>query len=321
MPNTAYTDLIIPSILNTDTMVDFTKKFDFAMRGVASRIDAGPGHFMNMRKWNELVSTTVQRMTSNGSYAVRAGSQNEDITPILHMIDKFGADDLAKRVSGEDVTGALASMLAQYWVGVTRDKLLIVLGSLFNRTGGLLATSNKNDVFVDANTGQVYLTPAGAIDGLAKLGANMEDIAVWAMHSLTKSKLDKANFLETNVNTSAYGNSGELVKTFLGKPIMVDDSCTAFAGTTCTLGGFRTYGLGIGSMAMGIQAPISTEMLRSENAADLLITQFHSGFGVRGCAWNSATVNPTDAQLATVSNWSLAYASAKLVRVVAIDHN
>ena len=320
MGATAYTDLIIPNILDTDTNVDFVKKFDFALMGAAERIPAGPGHFVNVRKWNEL-SGTAKRMTAGGSYPISNASQNEDIAVILHMIDKFGMEDLAKKISGMEGTDAISAMLSQYWVANARDKFLIVLGSLFNRTGGLLATTNKNDVFVDANTGQVYLTPANAIDGLVKIGANMDDIDVWAMNSLTRSKLDKAGYLETNVNTSAYGIVGASVKTFLGKPVMIDDSNTSFVGVTCTLGGFRTYGLGYGSMAMAVQSPISTEQLRSENAADLLVSQFHAAFHVRGAKWNSATVNPTDADLATVGNWALTYASAKQVRVIAIDHN
>jgi hypothetical protein len=321
MGATAYTDLIIPELLNTETMVDFTKKFDFAMMGAAERVDVGAGHTVSIRKFNELTGT-AKRMTTAGSYPISNATQNEDIAVILHLIEKWGAEDLAKVTSGLDVIGAISAMVAQYWVGQARDKMLIVLESLFNRTAGLLATTNKNDVFVDANTGQVYLTPATAIDGLAKLGANMDDIQMWAMHSLTRSILDKADALETNHNLEAYGNNGGAgVKTFLGKPILVDDSCTRFTGTTCTLGGFRTYGLGIGSMALGIQQAISTEKLRSENAVDLLISQFHFAPHVRGCKYVGTSENPTDAQLATVTNWELAYASAKQVRVIAIDHN
>lgn len=319
MGATSYSNVIIPEILNTETMVDFAKKFDFAMAGAAERVnDVGPGHFVGIRQWNELTGT-AHRMTSGGSYPVNNATQNKDIAVILHLLEKFGAEDLAKIVSGEDITGAIAGMLADYWVGQTRDKFLIVLGALFNRTSGLLGTSNKNDVFVDGTTGLVYLTPATAIDGLQKIGANMGDIDMWAMHSLTYARLLKAGSLETNVNISAYNINGAAIQTFLGKPIMVDDNCTTFSGTTAT--GYRTYGMGMGSLALGIQNPVSTEQLRSENAVDLLVSQFHFAPHVRGCKWNSSTENPTDAELATVSNWALAYSSASKVRVVAIDHN
>lgn len=320
MAATAYTDLIIPEILNTETMVDFAKKFDFAMMGAAERVGVGAGHFVSVRKFNELTGT-AKRMTSGGSYPVSNASQNEDIAVILHLIEKWGADDLAEVTSGLDVISAISSMIAQYWVGQTRDKMLLVLEALFNRTNGLLSSTNKNDVFVDANTGQVYLTPATAIDGLAKLGANMDDIAVWAMHPLTRAILDKAGALETNNNLSAYGGAGAGVKTFLGKPIIIDSSSTRFAGATCTLGGFRTYGLGMGSLALGIQRDISTEKIRSENAATLLVSQFHVAPHVRGCKYVGTTENPTDAELSTVTNWNLAYANANQVRVIAIDHN
>jgi len=316
--STTYSNVIIPDILNTDTMVDFAKKFDFALMGAAERVDVGPGHFVNVRKFNELTGT-ASRMTSGGSYPINNATQSKDIAVILHLIEKFGAEDLAKVTSGQDITGAIAGLLAQYWVGQTRDKILIVLGALFNRVSGILATTNKNDVFVDQTTGKVYLTPATAIDGLAKLGANMDDVDVWAMHSLTRAALDKAGFLETNVNTSAYGMIGAATKTFLGKPVFVDDSCTTFAGSLAT--GYRTYGLGRASLALGIQQAISTEQLRSENAADLLVSQFHFAPHVRGVKWTSTTENPADTDLATVSNWALAYSNANKVRVIAIDHN
>jgi hypothetical protein len=317
MAATTLTDVVIPSILNTETMVDFSKKFDFIMMGAAERLPVSAGETVHIRQWNELSGTALQ-MTGAGSYPVTSATQADDIAVILHRLQKFGAEDLAAVTSGQNITSAISGMLSDYWVGQTQNQLLTVLGSLFNRTSGLLATTNKNDVFVDSTTGLVYFTPATAAAGAAKIGDNMNDIAMWVMHSVTYAKLLAAGYLETNTNVSAYGMTGGVVTLFMGKPVLISDNCTTFAGSTAT--GYRTYGIARGAMALGVQQDIRTEILRSENALDLVISQFHFAPHVRGCKWGGAT-NPTDAALAVVGSWTLAYSSAKQVRVVAIDHN
>lgn len=319
MAATTLTDVVIPSILNTETMVDFSKKFDFAMMGAAERLPVSAGATVSIRKWNEL-SGDDHVMTGGGSYPVDNASQSEDIAVILRRFKKYGSEDIAKVASGQDITSGISGMISDYWVGKTQQKLLIVLESLFNRTGGLLATTNKNDVYVDTATvgNQKFFTPANAAVGCAKIGDNMNDISMWIMHSTTYASLLAAGYLETNTNTSAYGIMNGAVSMFMGKPVLVSDNCTTFTGTSAT--GYRTYGLGRGAMALGVQQDIKTEILRSENALDLVNSQFHFAPHVRGCKWGGAT-NPTDAALAVVGSWTLAYSAAKQVRVIAVDHN
>lgn len=320
MSATNSSNLIIPEILRTEVNVDFAKLFDFMFGGMAERDpNVGPGEFVNVRGFNEL-SGDDEVMVDGGTYSTNNLTTYKDIAPILHRIRKFGAEDLGNIVSGQDATGAIKRMISRYFAGRVSTCFISVLTGLFASSGPLNAT-NLHSVYVDTATAgdRVKLTPAVAAVAAGLLGDNMLDLGVWMMHSATYATLLAAGYLETNNNLSAFNIENGKIMTFVGKPIVVADTVAPATGSNCNR--YRTYYAAKGALYLGIQKDLDPEQSRDSNKIDIISTDLHFCAHVRGCKWSVATVNPTNAALATATNWALAYPSAKQVRVVAIDHN
>lgn len=320
MAATNSTNLVIPEIMRTEVNVEFAKIFDLSFMGAAERDDTVPaGELINVRGFNEL-SGDAEVMVDGGTYSTNPLSTNKDVAVILHRIKKFGAEDLGRIVSGMDATAAVRAMIARYFLKEVQNRFLNVLEALFDSSAGVLRSSNRLSVYVDhATVGRGFLTPANGATVMSKIGDNMFDLGVWAMHSATYAYLLANKYLETNTNGSAYGIDGVgNIVTFMGKPIMVSDFCTKVAGASATM--FRTYLLGRGSLYLGIQKDINPEYSRDSNKIDIISTDMHFATHCRGVKWNTTT-NPTNALLATPASWALSYALAKQVRVVALDHN
>jgi len=305
--------------MRTEVNVDFAKIFDFMFQGAAERDpNVGAGELVNIRGFNEL-SGDAERMTDGGVYSTNNASTFKDIGVILHRIKKFGAEDLGNIVSGQDATGAIRRMISRYFAKEVAARFLDVLTGVF-ASGGPLNSSNRLGVYVDdaSASKRVKLTPAVGAQGMAKIGDNLNDLALWIMHSATYATLLAAGYLESSSNLSAYDMTNGIVGRFMGKPIMISDTLTATAGTHCS--SYRTYLVARGALYLGIQKDINPEYSRDSNKIDIVSTDMHFCAHVRGCKFN-ATANPTNATLQDGASWALAYASEKQCRVVAIDHN
>jgi hypothetical protein len=319
MSATNTTNLIVPRITRTDLNVDFAKNFGMTFGGMADMGPVAAGHFVPVRGFNEL-SGDDERMTDGGTYSTNNLTTYEDVGVILHRLKKFGAEDLGAIISGMEPTAAINRMISKYFVGQTAAKFISVLKALF-ATSGPLNLTNLSSVYVDSATAgdRIKLTPSVAAVAAGLLGDNMMDLGVWLMHSATYATLLAAGYLETNTNLSAYNIENGMITTFVGKPVVVADSIPGVTGTNCP--SYRTYYAARGSLFLGVQKDLNPEQSRDSNKIDIISTDFHYCAHVRGCKWNSATTNPTNAELETATNWALAYSSAKQVRVVAIDHN
>jgi hypothetical protein len=316
---TGISNLIIPSELRDRAQVNLAKLLDFMSRGAAIRQDVGAGEFANMRGFNEL-SGDDEVLTDSSTHDVHSIDQHKDIAPVCHRIKNYGASDLAAIVSGADPMDAISRQIANYFANVANTALLKCLVGAF-ASGGPLNGTNFYDVY--NNSSPVYLTPTTAVTGMAKIGDEMNNLGVIFMHSATFATLLKAGYLESNANLSAYGISNDgSVMTFMGRPVVVSDKCPLTVGTGTYPNEYTTFIAALGSLAMGIQKDVNPEVGRDEkNKKDFIATDFHFAPHVNGVKWNVATTNPTNTDLATGSNWALAYSNAKFVRVVAIKHN
>lgn len=319
MAYTSWDEMIIPSELRDRTQIDMAKLLDFMFRGAAVRENVGPGEFVNVRGFNELTGSDVV-MSKGGVYDVESINQFEDISPVCRRIKVYGAEDLAKIASGADPMGAIARQISNYFSNVMGAALLNSLVGIF-ATGGPLNLTNLHDKY--NNTTPVYLTPAVGAVAMAKIGDNMDSLGVIFMHSGTYATLLAAGYLETNQNLSAYGitNDGS-IKTFMGKPVLVSDKCPLTVGTGTYPNEYISYFCALGSLGFGIQKDVNPETGRdAKNKLDYISTDVHFAPHVNGIKWNVTTTNPTNAQLATATNWALTYSDAKFVKVVAIRHN
>ncbi|CAI3212891.1 putative phage coat protein (fragment) [Clostridium neonatale] len=101
------------------------------------------------------------------------------------------------------------------------------------------------------------------------------------------------------------------------KRVIIDDSCPTSAGE------YTTYLFGEGAIGLGNGgAPVPTETDRDSLAGDdILINRKHYILHPRGVKWigSAAGSSPTNAELATGTNWSRVYED-KAIRMVKFVH-
>jgi hypothetical protein len=139
------------------------------------------------------------------------------------------------------------------------------------------------------------------IDAMYLMGDHVSELGGIACNSAVMAKLTKLNLIET----VRAADSPLEYKFFMGKPVIVDDAIKA------TSGAHPIYFFGNGSIAFnedtdGIEL---TETDRDKvGGNDILVTRRAFIMHPRGLSWTgtAAGATPTNAELATPGNWTLA---------------
>ena len=324
MAETYMSDLssIVPAILKPMAATKMAQFIDFNMHGIMDRVELPAGEFVSFPAFKEL-SGAADRMVDGGSYDINKIDVLKDVAAVSHRIKVFGANDLSAIVSGTDPMGSISAQLGRYFAKVVQLSALSVLKAQII-SGGALESTNLYDVFVDTATeaNQKPLTSSIAAKGLGKLGDEINNIAAWVMHGKVLADLLAAGYVSTSPinNPIEIGGLGEVQK-FMGKPVIVSDTCTTIAGSSATK--YITYGLAKGALAYGVQKDLNPEVGRdSKDKVSYISTDLHYAAHLRGCAYQTAALaNPTDTTLATAATWALVAESAKFVGMVAIGSN
>ena len=149
------------------------------------------------------------------------------------------------------------------------------------------------------------------------------------MHSATEASLRKLDLIDFVPDSQGK----DLIRTFQGRRVILDDSLSTRAGTTDGVV-YTTYLFGPGAFALGhcaldtpVQGGFGTEGVElgrdALNGDSNLIMRRRFILHPRGVKFNSASVagkSPTDAELALAVNWTRVYEN-KNVRIVAVTHN
>jgi hypothetical protein len=271
---------------------------------------SGEGHF------------TIQKITSSTQYAT-----------ITHRGFAYGVDKLSKLAIGEDPMAAIAAQFAPAIDKLRVQKLVSHLEGLLGTNGPLNATHNVNKSVTTGATEDNYLTVANVIEARYKLNERQSAITTIVMHSLEAAYLEQIGML-TWVPSAAlapgagveFGQGGVNVRNtsigyFAGLQVIVDDQCPII-GTAGQQRQFVSYLCGPGVVREGDQAPIEIEPFRNPlSKQDGLVIDYHHIQHVPGTSWNTASDNPTNAALATGTNWALAYAEPRLIPAVRLVTN
>lgn len=236
-------------------------------------------------------------------------TQGREIAVKLFRTNAWAAMDITKSVlAGDDPLERIANLIASWWA---RDTQTILINTLTGVFASALSSTHVHDV-----TGATTALSADVIlDGKQKLGDAADSLSAIVMHSAKYTALQKALLIDY------IGSEGDIrFPTFLGYRVIVDDSCPLANGN------YTTYLFGPGSVAYGEGAPkIPTEYKRDALAGngagqETLITRREFIFHPRGLRWTSTSMagsSPTNAELATSTNWAKAYAD-KNIKIVKI---
>ena len=271
------------------------------------RLASSGGTTINMPYWEDL-NGDDEVLSDDGALTPAKITAGQDIAVLLMRGKAWSANDLAKALSGDDPMAAIGDLVAEYWarrMQATAIKLLDGAFAASNMTNKVLDISSLEDDKAKIN-GETFL------DALQLMGDAKDKLTGVIMHSATETQLRKNNLIQTELDSN-----NKPISLFMEKRVIIDDSCPTSAGE------YTTYLFGEGAIGLGNGgAPVPTETDRDSLAGDdILINRKHYILHPRGVKWigSAAGSSPTNAELATGTNWSRVYED-KAIRMVKFVH-
>jgi hypothetical protein len=318
---TLRSDIIVPEIFTPYLLEATTQRDAFLSSGVVqpmAELDASEGgDFINVPFFSANLSGDFEVLTDSSSLTPGKITANKQVGVVLHRGRAFESRDLAALAAGADPMAAIGNKIASYVANQRQKDLIKCLEGVF---GGL--TSNTGAAFIDLSfdkTGQTALGPRQVAKARALLGDQGDKLTAVAMHSavyydlVERKAIDYITNTEARLSTAATGAStinaiaGSIasayagdnsVPTFMGLRVIVSDDLAP------TSTNYPVYFFTAGAIASGEQMALRTETDRDILAkSDAMAIDLHYCYHPIGAKWGT-TVNPTQAQLATIGNWT-----------------
>ena len=323
---TLRSDIIVPEVFTPYVIEQTTQRDAFLASGVVqpmAELNATEGgDFINVPFWKANLSGDFEVLSDSSSLTPGKITADKQVGVILHRGRAFEARDLAALAAGSDPMAAIGAKLGEYIANQRQKDLISCLKGVFGSLNANTSSSAFFDLSIDSESGDTptALSPRHVAEARAILGDQGEKLTAVAMHSKVYYDLverraidyvstDDARGTSTTQSggsmAAAYGGSVE-VPLYMGLRVIVsDDVETAGSGASTEYG---TYFFTQGAVASGEQAALTIEQDRDIlSKSDAMSFDAHYVYHPVGAKWAVTTVNPTRAQLETVSNWSKVY--------------
>lgn len=230
--------------------------------------------------------------------------RNYKIGPVANSLDAW-------RKIGKD-QGELSFVLGQQVAkAVPQVMLEAALMSLEAKLDSVAALEQTN-------TGAT-ITTEGLAQALGKVGDAAGGIVAWVMHGKVYHDL-----LQDQITDAVYRADGVQIAqgapATLGRPVLITDSASLVEtnGVSTGVDAYSTLGLFAGAASCMISEPPTTVMDLVSGLENIVYRYQGEGaytVQLRGCEWDvtNGGVNPTDAALATATNWDTQVADNKLL--------
>jgi len=316
---TIISDVIVPEVFNPYVIQRTAELSAFYQSGIIARtpeldrLASSGGKLLNMPFWEDLTGAD-EVLSDSTALTVGKITAAQDVAALLARGRAWSVNDLAKALSGDDPMAAIGDLVADYWSRRFQTILIKTLDGIFGNNATLMNTNQHDITGTPGKDGDDVISAKTAVDAIYKLGDNADKLTGFAMHSATVAKLTKDDLIETIPPSEGK----PAVRMFLGKPVIVDDSLPVSEGV------YTTYIFGAGAFGWGEGgAPVPVETARDALAGDdILVHRRHFILHPRGVAFQNASVagaTPSNAELATYTNWKRVYES-KNVRIVQFKH-
>ena len=321
---TLRSDVIIPEIFTPYVIEQTTLRDAFLASGVVqpmAELNATEGgDYVNVPFWKANLSGDFEVLSDSSSLTPGKITADKQVGVILHRGRAWEARDLAALAAGADPMAAIGAKVASYVANQRQKDLIKCLEGVF---GGL--TSNTGAAFAGLTfdlSGMTALGPRQVAKARSLLGDQGDKLTAVAMHSavyydlVERKAIDYVSAAEARMtgaasdgaNPDAFAGSiqgayGEVtVPTYMGMRVIVSDDLTP------TSTNYPVYFFTQGAIASGEQLALQTETDRDILAkSDAMSIDLHYCYHPVGAKWTVGTTNPTQAQLATVGNWSKVY--------------
>lgn len=308
-------DVIQPEIFTAYVQERTTEKSALVQSGIITQLPefdalaSGPSTLVNMPFWNDLTGDS-EIMKDDGALTPGKIGSSKDVARKQGRAKAWGANGLSALLSGDDPMGAIADLVADFWVREEQKVLIATLNGAFKATS---MSGHIYDVSAELDN-KALLSGESTVDAAQLLGDAKDKLTAVAMHSLVETYLVKQKLIDyVEVGANDYGIPIK-VAYYMGKRVIVDD---AIGKDEMFLFGEGAIGKGDGSHPDIIGTEVDRDALAS-SGEDFLINRKLFIMHPRGIKWTEtdvADVFPTNTELANGTNWERVY-QPKEIRVV-----
>ena len=322
---TLRSDIIVPEIFTPYVIEQSTLRNQFLVSGVVqpmAELNATEGgDFVKVPFWKANLSGDAEVLTDSTSLIPGKITADTQVGVILHRGRAFESRDLAALAAGADPMAAIGAKVGEYIANQQQKDLYKSLEGVFGALTG--SDSPAFDALRFDTSGMGPLGPRQVAQARAKLGDQGDKLSAVAIHSacyydlVERKAIDYVTNTEARLSTAATGAStinaigGSIAGSFsneytvpfyMGLRVIVSDDITNAGGN------YACYFFTNGAVATGEQAALRTETDRDILAkSDAMAMDWHNVYHPVGAKWGVTTTNPTQAQLATITNWSKVY--------------
>lgn len=317
---TTLQDIINPTALFENYVVNRTSELSAIFQsGIITRdskfdqLASEAAQVHNMPFFTDLNGDSEDIVEDTSLTEAKIGSKMDTSTTIRRA-KMWGATDLSAQLAGTDPMSAIGDLVAGFWARDHQKELLNILDGVF------AATSMSDHVLdISGKTGKAAAFSGEAfIDAIQLMGDARNSLTAVVMHSATKSYLDKLNLIQTIRQSDAVS-----FDTYMGRRVIVDDSCPAAGGS------YTTYLFGEGAIAYGVGSPVGLVPVevdrdkRKGSGVNYLISRKAFIMHPRGVAWKNKTRAHAESvsrtELKDAGNWERVY-EPKQIRIVKFVH-
>ena len=350
--STFLNDLIIRPEFQGSVLEEFFERSQFVSSGIIQRnsaMDLSAGGTVVQVPFFKAAEMVEEEIDSTDSWGQsqegylspqRVGMSSYQV-PVIHRGFAGAADDLSRLGSGEDPLGALRSYVANNMAKFRQNYLLSLLNAVFDDTNGALVGNSLGDI--GANTGVKsadtvaanHISAAVVIGCQNLFGERGDDLKVLACHSAVRNQLRNAGLLTFSSpaapTTSAavswggggIGVSDTQVEYFAGMRLVTSDQLVLGKAETGAASDdamkYVCYIFGEGSVQEGVQSGLRIETERNIlSKQSIFSADYHYLLGIPGINWKGTGFGgtfPKNSDIATATNWSLAWAHREFVPI------
>lgn len=278
------------------------------------------GHYEKEAFFDEVVASAISRrdITASGAITATKLTQDEFIGVKLNRRNgpfEVSIDSMRKTLGGG---GDKASQQFSRVIGAQTAKAMP--REMLDRALAALEAKLDSVSALEEDDTAAVITSTGPIDALAKFGDAAPDIVLWVMHSKVYYDLVKVN-----VTDAIYRANGVMVMegtpVTYGRPVLVTDSASLKEtdGVSTGVDAYSTLGLTAGAAVIDISEPPIAALEGPLTGNEQLFYRWQAEYAynlkLRGCQWDTTNggQNPTNANVATATNWDTAVADNKLL--------
>jgi len=321
---TLRSDIIIPEIFTPYVIEATTARDAFLASGVVqpmAELNATEGgDTVNVPFWKANLSGDFEVLSDSTSLTPGKIQADKQVGVILRRGKAWEARDLAALAAGSDPMAAIGAKVADYVANQRQKDLIKTLEGVFGALTG--SDSPAFSALRFDTSGMTALGPRQVAKARSLLGDQGDKLTAVCMHSAVYYDLVERKAIDYVTNTEARGGgtvattniapvfAGSIagayggdnsVPTYMGLRVIVSDDLTP------TSTNYPVYFFTAGAIASSEQMGLRTETDRDILAkSDAMAIDLHYVYHPVGAKWGGSA-NPTQAQLATVGNWTKVY--------------